>query len=146
MKVKIYKDSDHDLPSYQTPGAAGVDLYAKLEAPLELDSLERALVPTGIHLGIPQGYEGQVRARSGLAIKKGLSLANGIGTIDSDYRGEIKVIVVNLSRDKITLQDGDRIAQMVFAKVERAQFEETLSLEELGETKRQEKGFGHTGV
>ena len=118
MKVKIVNKSKNELPKYQTKGSSGMDLRANLEEPLILKSLDRALVPTGIFVEIPEGFEGQVRARSGLALKKGLSLPNGIGTIDSDYRGELKVIVINLGREDIIINDGDRIAQLVIMKYE----------------------------
>ena len=143
MKVKIVNKSKNELPKYQTKGSSGMDLRANLEEPLILKSLDRALVPTGIFVEIPEGFEGQVRARSGLALKKGLSLPNGIGTIDSDYRGELKVIVVNLGREDIIINDGDRIAQLVIMKYERAEIE---IVESLTDSDRQEGGFGHTGV
>lgn len=143
MKVKIVNKSKNELPKYQTKGSSGMDLRANLEEPLVLKSLDRALVPTGIFVEIPEGFEGQVRARSGLALKKGLSLPNGIGTIDSDYRGELKVIVINLGREDIIINDGDRIAQLVIMKYERAEIE---IVESLTDSDRQEGGFGHTGV
>lgn len=143
MKVKIVNKSKNELPKYQTKGSSGMDLRANLEEPLILKSLDRALVPTGIFVEIPEGFEGQVRARSGLALKKGLSLPNGIGTIDSDYRGELKVIVINLGREDIIINDGDRIAQLVIMKYERAEIE---IVESLTDSDRQEGGFGHTGV
>ncbi len=143
MKVKIIKNNPFKLPEYETKGSAGVDLQAYVENPVVLKPMERALVPTGIFIEIPEGYEAQVRARSGLAIKHGISLVNGIGTIDSDYRGEIKVILINLGDKEFTINSGDRIAQMVFIKHEQADFELT---EELNDTERGEGGFGHTGV
>lgn len=143
MKVKIINKSSHKLPAYETTGSAGVDLQAYVESPIVLEPLKRALVPTGISIELPEGYEAQVRARSGLAIKHGISLVNGIGTIDSDYRGEIKVILINLSDKEFTINNGDRIAQMVFSRHERAEFE---LVEELSETERGSGGFGHTGV
>lgn len=143
MKIKVINKSRHSLPKYQTAGSSGMDLVANLQEPITLHPLERALVPTGIFLEIPVGYEGQVRARSGLALKKGLSLPNGIGTIDSDYRGEVQVIVVNLSNENLVIQDGERIAQLVIIKYERVEIEE---VEELSETLRNHGGFGHTGV
>jgi len=143
MKVKIIKNNPFKLPEYETKGSAGVDLQAYVENPVVLKPMERALVPTGIFIEIPEGYEAQVRARSGLAIKHGISLVNGIGTIDSDYRGEIKVILINLGDKEFTINSGDRIAQMVFIKHEQADFELT---EELNDTKRGAGGFGHTGV
>lgn len=143
MKVKIVNNSPFRLPAYETKGSAGVDLQAYVENPIVLKPMERALVPTGISIELPEGYEAQVRARSGLAIKHGISLVNGIGTIDSDYRGEIKVILINLGDKEFTVNSGDRIAQMVFIKHEQAEFE---LVEELGTTERGAGGFGHTGV
>jgi len=143
MKVKIIKNNPFKIPEYETKGSAGVDLQAYVENPVVLNPMERALVPTGIFIEIPEGYEAQVRARSGLAIKHGISLVNGIGTIDSDYRGEIKVILINLGDKEFIINSGDRIAQMVFIKHEQADFELT---EELNDTERGAGGFGHTGV
>ncbi len=143
MKVKIINKSGFDLPCYETPGAAAVDLKANIEGPIILKPFERVLIPTGLFIEIPLGYEAQVRARSGLAINHGISLVNGIGTIDSDYRGEIKVIIINLGDDKFVIKNGDRIAQMVFAKYEKAEF---IKVDELNETKRGIGGFGHTGI
>ncbi|WP_019226989.1 dUTP diphosphatase [Sedimentibacter sp. B4] len=143
MKIKIVKNNPFKLPEYETKGSAGVDLQANVESPVVLKPMERYLVPTGLFIEIPQGYEAQVRARSGLAIKHGISLVNGIGTIDSDYRGEIKVILINLGEKDFTINSGDRIAQMVFIKHEQADFE---LVEELNETERGAGGFGHTGV
>ncbi|WP_326909130.1 dUTP diphosphatase [Sedimentibacter sp. MB31-C6] len=143
MKVKVIKNNQFDLPVYETKGSAGVDLQANIESSVILKPLERALVPTGLFLEIPEGYEAQVRARSGLAIKHGISLVNGIGTIDSDYRGEIKVILINLGDKEFTINNGDRIAQMIFIKHEQADFE---LVEELQDTERGKGGFGHTGV
>ena len=143
MKIKIINKSKHPLPQYQTQGSSGMDLRANLDEKIILKSLERTLVPTGIYIELPQGYEAQIRARSGLALKKGLSLPNGIGTIDSDYRGELKIIFVNLGKEDIEINDGDRIAQMVIMKIERPEIEE---VEILGETERSKGGFGHTGL
>lgn len=143
MKVKIIKNNTFKLPAYETKGSAGVDLQAFIESPIVLKPLQRVLVPTGLFIEIPEGYEAQVRARSGLAIKHGISLVNGIGTIDSDYRGEIKVILINLGSEDFIINNGDRIAQMVFIKHEQADFE---LVEELGDTDRGAGGFGHTGV
>lgn len=143
MKIKIVKNNPFKLPEYETKGSAGVDLQANVESPVVLKPVERHLVPTGLFIEIPEGYEAQVRARSGLAIKHGISLVNGIGTIDSDYRGEIKVILINLGEKDFTINSGDRIAQMVFIKHEQADFE---LVEELNETERGAGGFGHTGV
>lgn len=143
MKVKIVKNNPFKLPAYETKGSAGVDLQAYVEEPVILKPMERALVPTGLFIELPEGYEAQVRARSGLAIKHGISLVNGIGTIDSDYRGEIKVILINLGDKDFVINSGDRIAQMVFIKHEQADFEIVV---ELNETERGSGGFGHTGV
>ncbi|EFA90586.1 deoxyuridine 5'-triphosphate nucleotidohydrolase [Peptoniphilus lacrimalis DNF00528] len=143
MKIKIINKSKHPLPQYQTQGSSGMDLRANLDKKIILKSLERTLVPTGIYIELPQGYEAQIRARSGLALKKGLSLPNGIGTIDSDYRGELKIIFVNLGKEDIEINDGDRIAQMVIMKIERPDIEE---VEILGDTERSQGGFGHTGL
>lgn len=143
MKIKIVKKNPFKLPEYETSGSAGVDLQAYVDAAVTLKPMERALVPTGLFIELPEGYEAQVRARSGLAIKHGISLVNGIGTIDSDYRGEIKVILINLGDADFTINNGDRIAQMVFIKHEQASFE---LVEELMDTERGAGGFGHTGV
>jgi len=143
MKVKIVKKNPFKLPEYETKGSAGVDLQAFIEEPIVLKPMDRKLVPTGLFIELPEGYEAQVRARSGLAIKHGISLVNGIGTIDSDYRGEIKVILINLGNEDFTINSGDRIAQMVFIKHEQAEFELT---EELQDTERGAGGFGHTGI
>jgi len=143
MKVKIVKKNPFKLPEYETKGSAGVDLQAYVENAVVMKPMERALIPTGIFIELPVGYEAQVRARSGLAIKHGISLVNGIGTIDSDYRGEVKVILINLGDKDFTINNGDRIAQMVFIKHEQANFE---LVEQLEETERGAGGFGHTGV
>ncbi len=141
-ELKIVNKSSNPLPSYQSEGASGMDLHASLKEPITLKPLERTLVPTGIFVEIPVGFEGQVRARSGMAIKHGLTLINSVGTIDSDYRGEIKIPIVNLSNEEYTLEDGERIAQMVIAKYERVQI---IEVDELSETKRGSGGFGSTG-
>lgn len=141
MKVKI-KSNHNVLPKYETEGSAGMDLRAHLDAPFALGPGERVLVPTGLFIELPAGYEAQVRARSGLAIKHGIGLVNGIGTIDSDYRGEIKVPLINWGHEEFIVQDGERIAQMVIAKYERVEWEEACELEE---TERGQGGFGHTG-
>jgi len=142
MKVKIINKSKHALPEYETPASAGMDLRANLDAPITLASLERTLVPTGLFIELPVGYEAQIRPRSGLAIKHGISLVNTPGTIDADYRGEIKVILVNLSATPFVINDGERICQMVVAKHERVEWKLT---EELNATVRGAGGFGHTG-
>lgn len=143
MKVKIINKSKHSLPEYETPYSAGMDMRANIDEPITLGPLERALVPTGLFIELPIGYEAQVRPRSGLAIKHGISMVNTPGTIDSDYRGELKVILVNLSNIPFTINDGERICQMVVAKHERVEWEET---EKLNETERGAGGFGHTGA
>lgn len=143
VKIEIINKSRHDLPQYATPQSAGMDLRANLDAPVTLRPLERALIPTGLFIALPDGYEAQIRPRSGLAIKKGISLVNAPGTIDADYRGEIGVILVNLSNEDFIVEDGERIAQMVIARYEQAQF---VPVEVLNETERGEGGFGHTGM
>ena len=143
MKVKIVKDNDFDMPRYETSGSAGMDLRAKLDETVVLKPFQRYIVPTGLYMEIPEGYEGQVRARSGLAIKHGISLVNGIGTIDSDYRGEIKVILINLGELEFEIKNGDRIAQIIFSKVTQAKIEE---VEIINVSERGEGGFGHTGL
>ncbi|MCF6459888.1 dUTP diphosphatase [Clostridium sp. Cult3] len=142
MKIRIVNKSDFPTPNYETSGSAGIDLYANIEASITLKPFDRVLVPTGLYLSIPEGYEGQVRARSGLALKHGICLANGIGTIDSDYRGEIGVILVNLGKEDYVINRGDRIAQMVFLKYEKV---ELMEVDTLDDTKRGTGGFGHTG-
>lgn len=143
IKVNLVNKSHHQEPSYATSGSAGVDLRAFIENSLTLKPFERALVNTGIFLEIPSGYEAQVRPRSGLAVKQGITCLNTPGTIDSDYRGEVKVLLVNLSNEDQVIQDGDRIAQLVFAKVEQVNFN---VVQQLNETVRGEGGFGHTGI
>jgi dUTP pyrophosphatase len=143
MKVRIVNHSRHPLPAYETALSAGMDLRANLDESVCLGSLERALIPTGIYIELPEGYEAQIRPRSGLAVKKGISLVNTPGTIDADYRGEIKIILVNLSKDEFTVNDGERIAQMVIARHEKAEW---LEVDELNDTKRGQGGFGHSGT
>lgn len=142
MKVKIVNHSVYDAPSYATEFSAGMDLKANITEPIVLGSLERAMVPTGLHIELPAGYEAQVRPRSGLAAKHGLTVLNSPGTVDADYRGEIKVILVNLSNDAFTINPGERIAQMVVARHEHVEWEEVDVLEE---SVRGEGGFGSTG-
>lgn len=142
MKINIINKSLHPLPEYKTDGAAGLDLTANLEAPITLKALERALIPTGLFLAIPQGFEGQIRPRSGWALKHGITCLNSPGTIDSDYRGEVKVILANLSNETFTINDGDRIAQLVISKHETVKFN---LVQELENTTRGEGGFGSTG-
>lgn len=143
MKLKIINKSKNKNPSYATNGASGMDLRANLDEDLVIKSGEIQLVPTGIFMEIPEGYEGQVRARSGLALKYGISLPNGIGTIDSDYRGELKVILINHGKEDFVIKNGDRIAQIIFIKYEKAELEIVESLED---TERSEGGFGSTGI
>ncbi len=142
MKVKIVNHSPFDLPAYATALSAGMDLRANLEQPLVLGTLERALVPTGLHIELPAGYEAQIRPRSGLAAKHGISVVNAPGTIDADYRGEIKVVLVNLSKEPFTVIPGERIAQMVVARHEQVEWE---AVETLEESLRGSGGFGSTG-
>ena len=143
MKVKIVNKSKYPSPAYATPYSAGVDLKANIDEPITLGSLDRAMVPTGLFIQLPEGYEAQVRPRSGLAAKHGLSVTNSPGTIDSDYRGEICVLLVNLSRDPFTIEPGERIAQMVIARHEHVEWEEVDALDE---SSRGAGGFGSTGT
>ena len=143
MKIKIVNKSKHPLPEYATPGSAGMDLRANIDAPITLAPGERKLIPTGIHIALPVGYEAQVRPRSGLALKYGIGLANMLGTVDSDYRADVGVILINLGQENFVVNDGDRIAQLVIAKHETAEWD---VVDELDETERGEGGYGHTGV
>ena len=143
MKIKIVNRSKHQLPAYETEASAGMDLRANLSKDIILKPLERYLVPTGLFIELPVGYEAQIRPRSGLAVKHGISLLNTPGTIDADYRGEIKIILVNLSNEDFVVKDGERIAQMIISKVEKARW---IEVEELQETQRGAGGFGHTGT
>ena len=143
MKVKIVNTSNNPLPAYETKNSAGMDLRAYLpDGPICLKPMQRSLVPTGLYMEIPEGYEGQVRPRSGLAIKSGITVLNSPGTVDADYRGQVCVILINLSDKPFTINSGDRIAQMVIAKCEQA---EVVQVETLSETERGTGGFGHTG-
>jgi dUTP pyrophosphatase len=142
IEVKIVNTSDNPLPEYATPGSSGMDIRAYLDIPMVLQPMERQLIPTGLFIELPDGYEAQVRPRSGLAIKQGLTCLNTPGTIDADYRGEIKVILINLSQEEQVIQHGDRIAQIVVQKVEQAIWKEVEALEV---TERNAGGFGHTG-
>lgn len=142
MKVQVINKSKHPLPRYATEQSAGMDLRANLSDPVTLKPLQRCLVPTGIYMALPQGFEAQIRPRSGLAIKKGIGVLNSPGTIDADYRGEVGVILVNLSSEDFVIEDGERIAQMVIARHEQAEWQE---VEVLDETDRGTGGFGHTG-
>lgn len=143
MKISIINKSKHALPHYETIASAGMDLKANLDKAVVLDPLERAIIPTGLFFALPVGYEAQVRPRSGLAAKKGITVLNAPGTVDADYRGEVGVILVNLSNEPFTINDGERIAQLVIAKHERAEW---LEVETLDETERGAGGFGSTGV
>jgi dUTP pyrophosphatase len=142
IQVKIINQSSNPLPEYATAGSSGMDIRANLEIPQTLQPLERVLIPTGLFIELPAGYEAQIRPRSGLAIKHGITCLNTPGTIDSDYRGEIKIILINLSREEQVIHHGDRIAQMIIQKVERIGWQET---DELEVTTRNAGGFGHTG-
>ena len=141
LKIKIINKSDNPLPKYQTPGYSGIDLHANIDEPITLNKNDIVLIPTGLFIEIPEGYEAQVRSRSSLALKNGIFCLNSPATIDSDYRGELKVILASLTDTPFTINKGDRIAQMVFAKVEKISFEETDSL---SDTQRGEGGFGST--
>src|SRR5690606_40909578 len=143
LPVKIVNQSAFALPSYATPGSSGMDLRANIESPISIQTLERILVPTGLFIELPEGYEAQVRPRSGLAIKQGITCLNTPGTIDADYRGEIKVILINLSPDEQVINPGDRIAQLVIQKIEQVAWQ---PVEELSASERAEGGFGHTGT
>ncbi len=142
IEINIINQSNNELPAYATEGAAGMDLRANLEEPVVLQSLQRTLLPTGLFIELPDGYEAQIRPRSGLAIKQGITCLNTPGTIDSDYRGEIKVILINLSKEPQTINHGDRIAQMIIASVTKA---DLILVQQLNSTTRGEGGFGHTG-
>ena len=142
MRVKIINKSNNQLPAYETASSAGMDLRAFTDADIVLKPFERKLIPTGLYIELPDGYEAQIRPRSGLAIKSGITVLNSPGTIDADYRGEIKVILINLSNDDFTIKSGDRICQMVIAKHEKVDF---VEVEEINETVRGAGGFGHTG-
>ncbi|MCC8072012.1 MAG: dUTP diphosphatase [Bacteroidales bacterium] len=143
MKVKIIDRSGHQLPTYETPSSAGMDVRAHLDQPVTLQPLERALIPTGLRIQLPHGYECQIRPRSGLALKHGISIVNTPGTVDSDYRGEIGVILINLSNEPFVVKDGERICQMVITAYTRVEWE---PVEELDHTERGDGAFGHTGV
>lgn len=143
VKIKIRNRSRHEMPAYATPLSAGLDLRANIDEPLTLQPLQRTLVPTGLSMALPAGYEAQVRPRSGLALKHGITVLNTPGTIDADYRGEVGIILINLSAEPFTIHDGDRIAQMVVARCEQA---ECVGVESLDDTERGSGGFGHSGV
>lgn len=143
MRINIVNKSKHSLPQYSTALSAGMDLRANIDSPITLNPFERVLVPTGLFIELPEGYEAQIRPRSGLTLKKGLTVLNSPGTIDADYRGEVGIILVNISNNVATIEDGERICQMVIAKHEKAEF---IEVDILSETKRGEGGFGHTGI
>ena len=143
IKIQVVNRGHQQLPTYATPQSAGMDLRANLDAPITLHPLERRLIPTGLHIALPEGYEAQVRPRSGLALKHGLTVLNAPGTIDADYRGEVGVVLINLSNEDFVINDGERIAQMVIARHEQGDF---VVVEQLDETERGEGGYGHTGV
>lgn len=143
MKVHIINKSRHSLPQYATDQSAGVDLCANVDSPVVIPPLGRALIPTGLYIALPNGWEAQVRPRSGLALKKGITVLNAPGTIDADYRGEVGVILVNLGNEDFVINDGDRIAQMVFSQYGKTEFVEVQTLDQ---TERGDGGFGHTGV
>ena len=142
LKVKIINQSDNTLPAYATEGSSGMDIRANLKESVSLKPLERSLVPSGLFIELPEGYEAQIRPRSGLAIKQGITCLNTPGTVDADYRGEIMVVLINLSQEVQIINHGDRIAQMVIAKVEKIKWKQS---EKINETKRNKGGFGHTG-
>jgi dUTP pyrophosphatase len=143
MKIKIVNKGHQPLPQYATAQSAGMDLRANIDEPITLKPLERRLIPTGLHIALPVGYEAQVRPRSGLALKKGITVLNTPGTVDSDYRGEVGVILINLSNEEFVVEDGERIAQMVIARHEQG---ELIPVEVLDDTERADGGFGHSGV
>ena len=143
MKVQVVNKGHQPLPAYATVQSAGMDLRANIDEPIVLKPLERRLIPTGLHIALPAGYEAQVRPRSGLALKKGITVLNSPGTIDADYRGEVGVLLINLSQEDFVVNDGERIAQMVIARHEHAEF---IPVDVLDETERGEGGYGHTGV
>ena len=143
MKIKVVNKSKHNLPNYSTPSSAGMDIRANIDNPIILNPLERIVVKTGIFIELPDGYEAQIRPRSGLAFKKGITVLNSPGTIDSDYRGEIGIILVNLSQEKFIIEDGERVAQMVISKHEQAEW---IDVQDLEKTERGDGGFGSTGI
>ena len=143
LKIKVVNHGHQQLPAYATPQSAGMDLRANLDEPLTLHPFERKLVKTGLFIALPEGYEAQVRPRSGLALKHGITVLNTPGTIDADYRGEVGVLLINLSQEDFVIEDGERIAQMVIARHEQGEF---VVVEELDETERGAGGYGHTGV
>ena len=142
MKVQVINQSRHPLPEYATELSAGMDLRANISDPVTIQPLQRVMIPTGLFMAIPVGYEAQIRPRSGLALKKGITVLNAPGTIDADYRGELCIILINLSNEPFTIEDGERIAQIIFARCEQAKWQ---AVDKLEETERGEGGFGHTG-
>ena len=143
IEVKVVNKGHQPLPAYSTPQSAGMDLRANLSEPVTLHPMERRLIPTGLHIALPEGFEAQIRPRSGLALKKGITVLNSPGTVDADYRGEVGVLLINLSGEDFIVNDGERIAQMVVARHEQVKFEQVTLLDE---TERGEGGYGHTGV
>ncbi len=143
IKVKIINESGFDLPAYETPSSAGMDVRAAIKEPVVLRSLERVLIPTGLRVQLPQGYEMQIRPRSGLALRNGISIVNSPGTVDADYRGEIKVILINLSKEPFVINPGERICQMIVSSYTKVEWE---AVNELDQTVRGDGGFGHTGI
>ncbi|MBQ6681340.1 MAG: dUTP diphosphatase [Prevotella sp.] len=143
MKIQVVNKGHQPLPAYATKQSAGMDLRANIDEPIVLHPMERKLIPTGLHIALPEGYEAQVRPRSGLALKKGITVLNSPGTIDADYRGEVGVLLINLSQEDFVINDGERVAQMVIARHEQGEF---VEVEVLDETERGEGGYGHTGV
>lgn len=143
IKIKVVNKGHQQLPAYATVQSAGMDLRANIDKPITLHPMQRLLIPTGLHIALPEGYEAQVRPRSGLALKHGITVLNTPGTIDADYRGEVMVLLVNFSTEDFVINDGERIAQMVIARHEQGEF---IEVDELDETKRGERGYGHTGV
>lgn len=143
VEIKVVNKGHQPLPTYATGQSAGMDLRANIEEPIVLHPMERTLVPTGLHIALPVGFEAQIRPRSGLALKKGITVLNSPGTVDADYRGEIMVLLINFSTEDFVINDGERIAQMIIARHEQAQF---VTVEELDETERGVGGYGHTGV
>lgn len=146
MKIKIFSTSKHQLPAYVTAQSAGLDLRANIESTVILNPGQRILIPTGLHIQLPEGYEARIQPRSGLALKKGITCLNTPGCVDADYRGDIGVILINHGTEPFKIEDGDRIAQMIISKYEQAEWEPVLSLDDLEHTERGEQGFGHTEI
>ena len=146
MKVKVYSTSKHPLPQYATKQSAGLDLRANIDAPITINPRERVLVPTGLHIQLPESFEATIQPRSGLALKKGITCLNSPGCVDADYRGDVGVILINHGTEPFTVNDGERIAQMIISKYEQAEWEPVSSIEDLEATERGEQGFGHSGI